>query len=154
MEIAGLRAETLFMGENEMKTFVMAVLGIVLIATSAFPFSLAASKTPPNNGWGSELGHAIGGMLMAGTATALVDHCWAEKAAHRGLIGFGISAASGFVGEGLQWASGGYFSLLDALSHAAGAAIGAYVTDEFILIPVVKIAGSDTTVGVFTRFEF
>lgn len=99
----------------------------------------------------SELSHAAGGALMAGGASYLAAPHWPE---HRALIGFATSTVLGFAGEGLQRASGGSFSLLDAASNAVGAAIGALVTDRYLLVPVVHRSAGQTFVGIVAQTRF
>lgn len=92
-----------------------------------------------NNSVASEMSHAVGGIVMAGGITAVVDRYYPEYRDHRGMIGFGVSTVAIFVEQGVEYAQRGdaYGQLLDATSHMVGSAIGAWVTDRFILSPVV-----------------
>lgn len=112
---------------------------------------LFASNALATHSLNSELSHASAGALIAGGATVLAGQRWPE---HRALIGFATSTALGFAGEGLQRASGGKFSLLDAASNAVGAAIGAFVTDHYLLTPVIQRSAGQTVIGVVARAQF
>jgi uncharacterized protein YfiM (DUF2279 family) len=101
-------------------------------AAACITFSAGAHAADSVN---SELSHALAGALMAGASTAVADRYCPE---HRALIGFTVSASLGVLGEAYQSATGGKFSLLDAASNAAGAAIGSIVTDKLILVPVTR----------------
>jgi hypothetical protein len=91
----------------------------------------------------SETSHAVFGALVAGAFTWGASYKWPE---HRALVGFGASASFGVLTEAV--AKNG-FSALDAGAHALGAAIGAVVTDEYLLAPVIKREGGHTSyVGV------
>jgi hypothetical protein len=85
----------------------------------------------------SELSHGVGGAAMAGVTTFLVSDQWPE---YRGLIGIGVATAGGVIGELWERGHGGSFSALDVYATAAGAVIGAVITDRLILMPV---AGRD-----------
>jgi hypothetical protein len=98
---------------------------------------LAAGPLYANDSVNSELSHVAGGAAMAVGFTVISDHYWSQE--HRGWIGFGISASLGVLGELAEKARGkGPFSGLDAASNALGAAMGAFVTDQWILSPVVS----------------
>ncbi|MDQ6618478.1 MAG: hypothetical protein M3Z31_02055 [Pseudomonadota bacterium] len=102
----------------------------------------------------SEISHGTFGAILAGATTAGVDRYWPEQREHRALIGFGASVFVGFAGEGIQRLNGGRFSLLDAGSHAVGSAVGAFITDRFILAPVVSRSASARYIGVSAELRF
>lgn len=81
-----------------------------------------------NDGWDSQLPHFGGYAVLAGAATASAGYFGFE---HRAMIGFGFSTTIGFIGETT------YFSWLDVFCNVAGASVGAFVTDRYILTPVV-----------------
>lgn len=87
------------------------------------------------DGFTSEISHAAGGAVMA----ALVTQVCADDE-RRAWIGFAVSAAAGALSESLQASRGarGYSSMLDAASHAAGAALGAWASDRYLLVPVLQ----------------
>ena len=80
----------------------------------------------------SETSHALFGAFAGGALTWGANYRWPE---HRALVGFGAAAGLGVLAEA---ASRNRFSALDAGAHALGAAIGATITDEFLLAPVIK----------------
>jgi hypothetical protein len=102
----------------------------------------------------SELSHAAGGAAIAGIVTAIANKDGSE---HRAMIGFAVSTVGVVIAEGVQIAGGEKFSnsLQDMVSHAIGAALGSYVTDRFILMPVVKLDHSGSTyIGIGARHIF
>ena len=112
----------------------------------------ASGPARASDSFESEASHAAGGAAIAGTITYFADHYRPE---HRGWIGFSASVAMGIALEGLDAANGHGFSVLDAASHALGAAAGAFVTDRYILAPVVKPEGKQGAyLGVNARVKF
>lgn len=93
-----------------------------------------AGQVQANDGFSSEGSHAAGGALLAGLITRTFD-----ESEHRALIGFGISTALVVVVEGSQLGTGARrrSQLLDISYHTFGSAVGSWVTDRFILSPVV-----------------
>ncbi len=98
-----------------------------------------------NDSFNSEFSHFTGGAVMAGSITAVVDHFYPEYRSDRGMIGFGISSAAIVVEQGLEYAlhGNGKGQFLDAASHVAGSALGAYITDQYILSPVIQNSASE-----------
>lgn len=98
-----------------------------------------------NDSFNSELSHFTGGAVMAAGITAVVDHYYPEYREDRGMIGFGISSAAVVAEQGVEYALHGNArgQLLDAASHIAGSALGAYLTDQYILSPVVQNSASE-----------
>lgn len=92
-----------------------------------------------NDAFSSEFSHVAGGMVLASGVTSIADHYHVEK---RGWVGFWVSTGLGVLAEAIQMASDDDATLssaaLDAGSNMIGAAIGAYVTDRYILMPVIK----------------
>lgn len=82
---------------------------------------------------------------MAGGITAVVDRYYPEYRSDRGMIGFGVSSIAIVAEQGIELALHGNArgQLLDAASHIAGSALGAYVTDQYILSPVVQNSASE-----------
>ena len=98
---------------------------------------LYAITVQANDSFNSELSHVAGGAAMGAGFTYLADYYGEQE--RRGWIGFGTAAGIGVLGEAIELASGnGEFSALDAGSNALGAAIGAFVTDQWVLMPVVN----------------
>ena len=111
---------------------------------------LFAGQAAATENWSSETAHAIAGGLFAGVVTYLADRSDAPE--YRAWIGFGTSAAVGVLAE---LAQGDDASGVDMAANAIGAAIGAFVTDKWLLKPVVK--GDDgglAYVGVETSIDF
>jgi len=61
------------------------------------------------------------------------------------MIGFGISSVGAVLESAYSYSENGNGrnQVLDALSHIAGSALGAYVTDEYILAPVIQNSASE-----------
>lgn len=105
----------------------------------------------------SEASHFTGGAVLAGGITAVVDSFYPEYRADRGLIGFGISSAVGLLDQTIQYAESGRASgqLLDAAAHIAGSAFGAWLTDKYILSPVIIDSASEGKyIGLNVRHSF
>ena len=110
-------------------------IGLSFLRGVVLALSFQSSTAMAYDGLTSELSHAAGGALLAGLIT---QACANEE--QRAWIGFAVSAAAGALSESLQASRGarGYSSLLDAASHAAGAAVGAWASDRYLLMPVVR----------------
>lgn len=110
-----------------------------------------------NESIGSEISHVFAGMGVAAGVTAIADHYGAGE--NRGWIGFGTAVGLSFFAEAVQVASNGSSQLrgssLDFASNLAGAAIGAWVTDRYLLAPVVaKDTEGHRFVGIVVRMPF
>jgi hypothetical protein len=84
-----------------------------------------------------ESAHVLGGAIIAGATTAVADKFWPE---HRALIGFSVSFAVGIIGESFdRFKHDEQYPHIfeDIVFNTAGAAIGALITDKFILSPVI-----------------
>lgn len=115
-------------------------------------FSLYAS-----DGFNSEASHFTGGAVMAGGITAVVDSYYPEYKADRGMIGFGVSSIAIIIEQSIEYSinGGARSQMLDAASHIVGSALGAFITDKYILLPVVKDLGSDGKyVGLNVQHNF
>ncbi|MDP3466107.1 MAG: hypothetical protein Q8R86_10100 [Sulfuricurvum sp.] len=113
--------------------------------TMVFILLLGLGSISANDSFNSEMSHVVGGAVMAGGITAVVDRYYPEYKADRGMIGFGISSLSIIAFESVTVALRGDAKgqLLDVASHITGSAFGAFVTDKFILSPVVKNSTSE-----------
>ena len=100
------------------------------------------------DGFTSELSHAAGGAIIAGAITKLV-----EDSPNRVLIGVGASSAVSFLVESRQVLSKDAkvsSSLLDFGSHTLGSFVGAWVSDKYLLTPV--ITRSYSGVAIYKQF--
>jgi len=122
-----------------------------------FIFMMGISSVSANESFNSEISHVIGGAVMAGGITAVVDNYYPEYKADRGMIGFGISSATIIAFESVTIALNGDAKgqLLDVASHIAGSAFGAFVTDKFILAPVLTNSAIEgKVVGLNIKYSF
>jgi hypothetical protein len=104
----------------------------------------------------SELAHLTSGGLVASAVTAIADHYGAEN---RAWIGFGTAVGLSFVAEAIQVASNGSSQLrpsaLDFTANLLGAALGAYVTDRYVLAPAISTdAQGHRTLSLSMRMAF
>lgn len=122
-----------------------------------FVFLMGLGSVSANDSFNSEMSHVIGGAVMAGGITAVVDSYYPEYKADRGMIGFGISSLTIIAFESVTVALRGDAKgqLLDVASHMAGSAFGAFVTDKFILAPVVTNSPAEgKLVGLNVKYSF
>jgi len=118
---------------------------------------LLSTQLHANTDLDSEMSHAIGGVVMAGGITAFVDHYYPEYADNRGMIGFGISSIATLIYQAIEISKYGDTrgQIIDAASHIAGSALGAFVTDKYILSPVIKESpGGGKSVGIKVTHSF
>ncbi len=107
-----------------------------------------------NESFNSEISHFGGGVVIAGALTAVGDHFYPEN---RAMFGFGASCAGFALEEIVVTAKHGnlWGNLLDIAAHTAGSALGAVITDKYLLTPVVsqnEINGN--YVGIYARIPF
>jgi hypothetical protein len=110
-----------------------------------------------SNGFNSEASHFVGGAAIAGGTTAIVDSYYPEYRDNRGMIGFGVSSVYIIIEQSFEYAENGKASaqLLDAAAHIAGAALGSFITDKYILLPIIKDSQKDgKTVGLAIQHNF
>lgn len=110
-----------------------------------------------NEGLGSESSHFVGGAVMAGGITAIVDNYYPEYKSERGMIGFEVSSIVIIAEQSIEYALNGNArgQLLDAASHIVGSALGSFITDKYILLPVLKDSASDGKyVGLTVQHSF
>lgn len=107
------------------------------------PVAALALATGPgvsraNDSVNSELSHVVSGALIAGGSTAIAEHCRVDD---RRWFGFATSVGLSAVIEGVQILATGPDqvgpSAMDFTANLLGAAFGAWVTDRFLLLPVV-----------------
>lgn len=124
----------------------------LLFAAALFSANLYGAED-----FNSELSHFSGGAVLAGGVSAIVDHYYPEYRADRRTIGFGVSTLAALVDQSIQYAEHGNArgQLLDTAAHIAGSALGAYITDEFLLSPVIQNSPSEGDyVGVSLQRSF
>jgi hypothetical protein len=82
------------------------------------------------------MSHVISGAAIAGYIT----HRYSESE-YRSWIGFGVSTAIIVVEQNYEISKSGNRSSqqLDMVAHAIGSAIGAWYTDKYLLVPMVKL---------------
>jgi len=119
---------------------------------------LLSTQLHANTDLDSEMSHALGGVVMAGGGiTAIVDHYYPEYADNRGMIGFGISSLATLIYQAIEISKYGDTrgQIIDAASHIAGSALGAFITDKYILSPVIKESpGGGKSVGIKVTHSF
>jgi len=106
---------------------------------------LLTTQLEADNSFNSEMSHFLGGAVLAGGITAVVDSYYPEYRDNRGMLGFEISSAAVIVQQSIECAVYGNASgqLLDAAVHIVGSALGAFVTDQYILSPVVSNSSTE-----------
>lgn len=122
-----------------------------------FILLMSVSSVSANDSVSSEVSHVVGGAIMAGGITAIVDSYYPEYKEDRGMIGFGVSSAVIIAFESVTIALRGDAKgqLLDMASHVVGSAFGAFVTDKFILAPVVTNSTTEgKIVGLNLKYSF
>lgn len=105
----------------------------------------------------SEASHFVGGAVLAGGITAVIDEYYPEYRSERGILGFEISSAAIILEQTGEYIANGNArgQLLDAASHIAGSAFGAWITDQYILSPIiVESASEGKYVGFNLRHSF
>ncbi len=102
--------------------------------------------------WGSEGSHFAGATLLGAGATIAVDQ-FDEYREDRKMIGFTISSVYGVIDQGIQYIDRGNAGgqLLDLGVHILGSAFGAWLTDKYILSPVIVEASK--TEGKYIGFN-
>lgn len=96
---------------------------------------LATPQCNASDSFTSEMSHVVGGGVMAGYIT----HRYSDSE-YRSWIGFGVSTAIIVVEQNYEISKSGKRSSqqLDMVAHALGSAIGAWYTDKYLLMPIVK----------------
>ena len=96
---------------------------------------IASPQCSASDSFTSEMSHVISGAAIAGYIT----HRYSESE-YRSWIGFGVSTAIIVVEQNYEISKSGNRSSqqLDMVAHAIGSAIGAWYTDKYLLVPMVK----------------
>lgn len=119
---------------------------------------IAGAPSWANDSAGSEISHVVSGGLIAGAVTKFADDRGWED---RRWVGFATSVGISLVMEGVQVLTsddrGKQFrsSAMDFTANLIGAAVGAWVTDKYLLTPVVgRDAQGHRKVGVALNMAF
>jgi len=108
-----------------------------------------------NDSLSSEISHGLGGVATAGVLVSVFDYTQYRQ--ERAILGF---AGSTIIGIAMQIIDYQQYKdargqLTDAVWHIAGSAIGAYLTDAFILSPVVESSPTEGEyVGLVLHHSF
>lgn len=94
--------------------------------------------------------HFVGGVLLGGLGAKVADYYVPD---HRFLVGTALGTLPGLCIEIADSTNSSGFSGGDLLADFLGAAIGAYITDSFILRPVVH-TDKDKFVGMEIGKQF
>ena len=92
-------------------------------------------KCNTSDSFSSEMSHVISGAALAGYIT----HRYSDSE-YRSWIGFGVSTAIVISEQNYEISKVGKRSSqqLDMVAHAIGSALGAWYTDKYLLLPIVK----------------
>ena len=104
----------------------------------SFIFSFALITSPQcsaSDSFTSEMSHVISGAAIAGYIT----HRYSESE-YRSWIGFGVSTAIVIAEQNYEISKVGKrpSQQMDMAAHAIGSALGAWYTDKYLLVPLVK----------------
>lgn len=119
--------------------------------------TLMITQLQANNSASSEMSHVVGGAVLAGGITAVVNSYYPEYKENRGMIGFWTSSAAIVIEQGIEFAIRGDAKgqLLDTTAHILGSAFGAFVTDQYILAPVINTSPLEgKSVGLTLQHSF
>lgn len=123
-----------------------------------FIFLLVSLNTQAqgNSSFNSEISHFAGGVVSTGVAVVIIDKYFPEQ--NSAWLGFALSSTVSALFEYRQYHFGdnsASAALLDASSHALGAAIGAYLTDKYIITPTVALeANNSVYTGINIALNF
>ena len=123
-----------------------------------FVFLLISLNTQAdgNSSFNSEIGHFAGGAFSAAATVVIVDKYFPEQ--NSAWVGFALSSTVDVLLEYRQYRLGDNSvndALLDASSHALGAAMGAYLTGRYIITPTVALeANNNFYTGINIAFNF
>ena len=114
---------------------------------------IASSAAHANDSFNAELSHFIGSGALASATTVVVDK-YAPTVKRPVLTGFAFSASVAVIGEAIDRAKGNQFSILDVVVGTAGAAVGAYATDQWYIAPKLNVQKEETACGVVATHRF
>jgi hypothetical protein len=129
--------------------------GAIIMVSCMFAANAHACKTDTkygNNCPESELGHVVGFTFVGAASTWLADK---EHSQHRLWHGFLIGSSIGLLSEvAEQVTTDTHASPLDVASDMVGVAIGAIITDKFLLMPVVHKTDHGAQAGIRIGYAF
>ncbi|MFT7053079.1 MAG: hypothetical protein ACJAU1_000631 [Psychromonas sp.] len=126
--------------------------------TAFFIFLLISFNTQAqgNSSFNNEIGHFAGGVFSAGITVVIIDKYFPEQ--NSAWVGFALNSAVYSLIEYRQYHLGDNSAsdaLLDAASHALGAAIGSYLTGKYIITPTVAFeANNSVYTGIKIAVDF
>jgi len=126
--------------------------------TAFFIFLLISfnAQAQGNSSFNSEIGHFSGGVFSAGITVLIIDKYFPEQ--NSAWLGFALNSAVYSLIEYRQYHLGDNSAsdaLLDAASHALGAAIGSYLTGKYIITPTVALeANNNVYTGIKIAVDF
>ena len=96
---------------------------------------ISSAQCSASDSFTSEMSHVISGAAIAGYIT----HRYSESE-YRSWIGFGVSTAIVIAEQNYEISKAGNRSSqqLDMVAHALGSALGAWYTDKYLLVPLIK----------------
>jgi hypothetical protein len=120
--------------------------------------ALTTSLLTANDSIGSEMSHVGGGIALAGLSTMIVDRYFPEYREDRGWIGFWSTVLITGVASAIEYArdrDDAAGELLDFASGVAGAAVGSFITDRYLLAPILHTAPDGSkSVGLQASYKF
>ncbi len=104
----------------------------------------------------SELSHVAGGGAFTVGISLLTEKYWPEQ--NSTWVGFTVSSAFGILSQYYEYDHGtntASEAALDALSHVVGSAIGAYISEEYLITPEISPEpDGGTSLGIALHFDF
>ncbi len=117
-------------------------------------FLFSSTMLVSNDSFNSEASHFGGGIVIAGALTVVGDHYYPEN---RAMFGFGVSSVGFLLEEAIAISLHGHFygNLLDVAAHTAGSALGAMITDKYLLMPVIsQNEANGNYVAIYAQIPF
>jgi len=121
-----------------------------------FLILMVSNLSHANSNVNSEMSHLVGGIAVAGAITYGVDKFYPEYKENRAQIGFWVSTLGMVIESAIEYKlhGEGQNQALDATAHAIGSAIGAYTTEQYLIMPRVQKTDKETIVGLQLKSSF
>ncbi len=116
-------------------------------------FALQISYVKANDSFGSEFSHFAGNAAIASVTTVAVDH-FSPEVEQPAWVGFTVSTSEAFLGEFVDYATGGDFSWLDFAAGTLGAVTGSYLTDKLYIVPKLNLDKDNRSYGMVVIYHF